>query len=182
MVNMHHDGSGNVRLEYKIPARGLIGFQGEFVTDTRGSGIMHHSFLDYEELKGEIQTRRSGSLIAKEPGAATSYAIENLQERATLFVVPADPIYEGQVVGENSRENDMIVNPCKKKHLTNMRSSTSDEAIQLKTVHRMSLEQAIEFIKEDELVEITPKSIRLRKRVLKALDRKRTYRKPEEEE
>jgi GTP-binding protein len=182
MVNMHHEGTGNVRLEYRIPARGLIGFQAEFITDTRGSGIMHHTFLDYEEFKGEIQTRRNGSLIAKEPGTATAYAIENLQDRATLFIEPTDPVYEGMVVGENSRENDMVVNPCKKKHLTNMRSSTSDEAIQLKAVKRLSLEQAIEFIKDDELVEVTPKSIRLRKRILSELERRRNYKKPEDEE
>jgi len=182
MVNMHHEGTGNVRLEYRIPARGLIGFQAEFITDTRGSGIMHHTFLDYEEFKGEVQTRRNGSLIAKEPGTATAYAIENLQDRSTLFVEPTDPVYEGMIVGENSRENDMVVNPCKKKHLTNMRSSTSDEATQLKTVKRMSLEQAIEFIKDDELVEVTPKSIRLRKRILVELERRRNYKKPEDEE
>jgi GTP-binding protein len=182
MVNMHHEGTGNVRLEYRIPARGLIGFQAEFITDTRGSGIMHHTFLDYEEFKGEVQTRRNGSLIAKEPGTATAYAIENLQDRSTLFVEPTDSVYEGMIVGENSRENDMVVNPCKKKHLTNMRSSTSDEATQLKTVKRMSLEQAIEFIKDDELVEVTPKSIRLRKRILVELERRRNYKKPEDEE
>jgi GTP-binding protein len=176
ILNMHHDGSGSVRLEFNIPARGLIGFQTEFVMDTRGTGIMHHSFLKYDEYQGDIQTRITGSLIAKEPGLATAYALENLQERSTLFMQPGDKIYEGMVVGENSRENDMVVNPCKKKHLTNMRSSTSDEAIQLKSFHRMELEQALEFIKEDELVEVTPKSHRLRKRVLAELDRKRAYR------
>ncbi|MFB3896381.1 MAG: translational GTPase TypA [bacterium] len=176
MANMHHDGSGSVRLEFTIPARGLIGFQTEFVMDTRGTGIMHHSFLKYDEYQGDIQTRITGSLIAKEPGLATAYALENLQERSTLFVEPGDKIYEGMVVGENSRENDMVVNPCKKKHLTNMRSSTSDEAIQLKTIHRMTLEESIEFIKEDELVEITPKSLRLRKRILAELARRREFR------
>ncbi len=176
MVNMHHDGSGSVRLEFTIPARGLIGFQTDFVMDTRGTGIMHHSFLKYDEYQGDIITRQNGSLIAKEPGTATGYALENLQERSTLFVEPTDKIYEGMVVGENSREDDMVVNPCKKKHLTNMRSSTSDDALQLKPIHRMSLEQAIEFIKEDELVEVTPKSIRLRKRVLTEIDRKREFR------
>ena len=182
MVNMHHDGNGNVRLEYNIPARGLIGFQNEFVTDTRGSGIMHHSFLNYQEYKGEIQYRRSGSLIAKEAGVATGYQIQNLQERSLLFIEPTDPVYEGMVVGENSREDDMIVNPCKKKHLTNMRSSTSDEAIQLKPVKKLTLENAIEFITDDELVEFTPKSIRIRKKILSALERRRTYKKPESSE
>ncbi len=182
MVNMHHEGSGTVRLEYRIPARGLIGFQSEFITDTRGSGIMHHIFLDYEVFKGDIQTRRNGSLIAKEPGNATSYAIENLQDRATLFIEPGDPIYEGMIVGENSRESDMVVNPCKKKHLTNMRSSTSDESVQLKTVKKLVMEQAIEFIKDDELVEITPKSVRLRKRILIELERRRNHKKPEDQE
>jgi GTP-binding protein len=176
MVNMHHDGSGSVRLEFTIPARGLIGFQTEFVMDTHGTGIMHHSFLKYDNYQGDIQTRITGSLIAKEPGLATAYALENLQERSTLFVEPGDKIYEGMVVGENSRENDMVVNPCKKKHLTNMRSSTSDEAIQLKSIHRMKLEEALEFINEDELVEVTPKSHRLRKRILTELDRKRDFR------
>jgi GTP-binding protein len=176
MVNMHHDGSGSVRLEFTIPARGLIGFQTEFVMDTHGTGIMHHSFLKYDKYQGDIQTRITGSLIAKEAGLATAYALENLQERSTLFVEPGDKIYEGMVVGENSRENDMVVNPCKKKHLTNMRSSTSDEAIQLKSIHRMKLEEALEFINEDELVEVTPKSHRLRKRILAELDRKRDYR------
>ncbi len=163
--------AGYLRMEFKIPARGLIGFRNQFLTDTKGNGIMNHVFAGYEEYKGEIPGRTRGSLVAFETGETTSYGIGNAQERGTMFVVPAEKIYEGQLVGENSREDDMDVNPCKKKHVSNMRASGSDEAIRLIPPQTFSLEQALEHINDDELVEVTPKSIRMRKKVLNRLER-----------
>ena len=163
--------AGYLRMEFKIPARGLIGFRNQFLTDTKGNGIMNHVFAGYEEYKGEIQGRTRGSLVAFETGETTSYGIGNAQERGTMFVVPAEKIYEGQLVGENSREEDMDVNPCKKKHVSNMRAAGSDDAIRLIPPQTFSLEQALEHINEDELVEVTPKSIRMRKKVLSRLER-----------
>ncbi len=163
--------AGYLRMEFKIPARGLIGFRNQFLTDTKGNGIMNHVFAGYEEYKGEIPGRTRGSLVAFETGETTSYGIGNAQERGTMFVVPAEKIYEGQLVGENSREDDMDVNPCKKKHVSNMRASGSDEAIRLIPPQTFSLEQALEHINDDELVEVTPKSIRMRKKVLSRLER-----------
>ena len=163
--------AGYLRMEFKIPARGLIGFRNQFLTDTKGNGIMNHVFAGYEDYKGEIPGRTRGSLVAFESGETTSYGIGNAQERGTMFVIPAEKIYEGQVVGENSREDDMDVNPCKKKHVSNMRASGSDEAIRLIPPRTFSLEQALEHINEDELVEVTPKSIRMRKKVLNRLER-----------
>ena len=163
--------AGYLRMEFKIPARGLIGFRNQFLTDTKGNGIMNHVFSGYEEYKGEIPGRTRGSLVAFETGETTSYGIGNAQERGTMFVVPAEKIYEGQLVGENSREEDMDVNPCKKKHVSNMRASGSDDAIRLIPPQTFSLEQALEHINEDELVEVTPKSIRMRKKVLSRLER-----------
>ena len=163
--------AGYLRMEFKIPARGLIGFRNQFLTDTKGNGIMNHVFAGYEEYKGEIPGRTRGSLVAFETGETTSYGIGNAQERGTMFVVPAEKIYEGQLVGENSREEDMDVNPCKKKHVSNMRASGSDDAIRLIPPQTFSLEQALEHINEDELVEVTPKSIRMRKKVLSRLER-----------
>ena len=163
--------AGYLRMEFKIPARGLIGFRNQFLTDTKGNGIMNHVFAGYEEYKGEIPGRTRGSLVAFETGETTSYGIGNAQERGTMFVVPAEKIYEGQLVGENSREEDMDVNPCKKKHVSNMRASGSDDAIRLIPPQTFSLEQALEHINEDELVEVTPKSIRMRKKVLDRLER-----------
>ena len=163
--------AGYLRMEFKIPARGLIGFRNQFLTDTKGNGIMNHVFAGYEEYKGEIPGRTRGSLVAFETGETTSYGIGNAQERGTVFVVPAEKIYEGQLVGENSREDDMDVNPCKKKHVSNMRASGSDEAIRLIPPQTFSLEQALEHINDDELVEVTPKSIRMRKKVLNRLER-----------
>ena len=163
--------AGYLRMEFKIPARGLIGFRNQFLTDTKGNGIMNHVFAGYEDYKGEIPGRTRGSLVAFESGETTSYGIGNAQERGTMFVIPAEKIYEGQLVGENSREDDMDVNPCKKKHVSNMRASGSDEAIRLIPPRTFSLEQALEHINEDELVEVTPKSIRMRKKVLNRLER-----------
>ena len=163
--------AGYLRMEFKIPARGLIGFRNQFLTDTKGNGIMNHVFAGYEDYKGEIPGRTRGSLVAFESGETTSYGIGNAQERGTMFVIPAEKIYEGQLVGENSREDYMDVNPCKKKHVSNMRASGSDEAIRLIPPRTFSLEQALEHINEDELVEVTPKSIRMRKKVLNRLER-----------
>ena len=163
--------AGYLRMEFKIPARGLIGFRNQFLTDTKGNGIMNHVFAGYEEYKGEIPGRTRGSLVAFETGETTSYGIGNAQERGTMFVVPAEKIYEGQLVGENSREEDMDVNPCKKKHVSNMRAAGSDDAIRLIPPQTFSLEQALEHINDDELVEVTPKSIRMRKKVLDRLER-----------
>ena len=160
--------AGYLRMEFKIPARG---FRNQFLTDTKGNGIMNHVFAGYEDYKGEIPGRTRGSLVAFESGETTSYGIGNAQERGTMFVIPAEKIYEGQLVGENSREDDMDVNPCKKKHVSNMRASGSDEAIRLIPPRTFSLEQALEHINEDELVEVTPKSIRMRKKVLNRLER-----------
>ena len=163
--------AGYLRMEFKIPARGLIGFRNQFLTDTKGNGIMNHVFAGYEDYKGEIPGRTRGSLVAFESGETTSYGIGNAQERGTMFVIPAEKIYEGQLVGENSREDDMDVNPCKKKHVSNMRASGSDEAIRLIPPRTFSLEQALEHINEDGLVGVTPKSIRMRKKVLNRLER-----------
>jgi GTP-binding protein len=165
---MVNHGSGRVRLEFRIPTRGLIGFRSQFLTDTKGTGIMNHLFSGWEPWHGAIPARSTGALVADREGTATAYAISNLQERGEIFVEPGTAVYEGMIVGENSRPNDMDVNVTKEKKQTNMRASTADEAIRLIPPRQLSLEQAIEFINDDELVEITPKSIRLRKRVLAA--------------
>ncbi len=165
--------AGYLRMEFKIPARGLIGFRNQFLTDTKGNGIMNHVFAGYEEYKGEIPGRTRGSLVAFEAGETTSYGINNAQGRGVMFIEPAQNVYEGQIVGENSRESDMDVNPCKKKHVSNMRASGSDEAIRLVPPRTFSLEQALEHINDDELVEVTPKSIRMRKKVLDRVERGR---------
>jgi GTP-binding protein len=171
MVKMVNHGSGRVRLEFHIPSRGLIGLRSEMLTDTKGTAIMNSLFHGYIEWQGEIETRPTGSLVADRPGVATSYAIYNLQERGVIFIQPAAEVYEGMIVGENARASDLDVNIVKEKKLTNMRASTSDEAIRLVPPRILNLEQAIEFIREDEYVEVTPKSIRLRKKVLKANQR-----------
>ena len=168
MTKMVNHGSGRVRLEFRIPARGLIGFRSQFLTDTRGTGIMNHLFAGWEPWHGAISARSTGVLIADRAGIATAYAIFNLQERGEIFVEPGTALYEGMIVGENSRQADMDVNVTKEKKQTNMRASSADEAIRLIPPRLLSLEQAIEFINDDELVEITPKSIRLRKRILAA--------------
>ncbi|MGI6685450.1 MAG: translational GTPase TypA [Bacillota bacterium] len=173
MVNMVSGGTGSVRLEFKIPARGLIGFRSELLTQTRGNGIMNHIFDGYQPYKGDISTRYQGSLIAWEDGEATTYGLLAVEDRGTLFITPGTRVYEGMVVGVGNREQDIEINVCKKKHLTNMRSSTSDETVKLKEPRILSLEEAIEFINDDELVEITPKSIRIRKKYLKRNERVR---------
>jgi GTP-binding protein len=180
LQNMEPDGKGRVRLEYRIPARGLIGFQGEFMTLTRGTGLMSHVFDEYaavDNTKGElIGGRRNGVLISQDDGAAVAYAIWKLQDRGRMFVSHNDPVYEGMIIGIHSRDNDLVVNPIKGKQLTNVRSSGTDEAVRLVPPITMSLEYAVEFIDDDELVEVTPKSIRLRKRYLKEHERKKASR------
>jgi GTP-binding protein len=166
MTRMVNHGSGRVRLEFRIPARGLIGFRSQFLTDTKGTGIMNHLFAGWEPWHGAIPARPTGALVADRSGVATAYALYNLQERGEIFVDPGSTVYEGMIIGENARPSDMDVNPTKEKKQTNMRASTADEAIRLIPPRRLSLEQAIEFINDDELVEVTPKSIRLRKRIL----------------
>ncbi|MDF2985829.1 MAG: GTP-binding protein TypA/BipA [Eubacterium sp.] len=166
MVNMTSANQGYMRLEFKIPARGLIGYRSELLTDTKGNGIMNHIFHSYEPYKGDISTRQRGSLVAWEDGEAVTYGLYNAQERGTLFITPGTKVYEGMIVGENARYDDLVVNVCKKKHVTNMRASGSDEALRLTPPTVLSLEQALEFIAEDELVEMTPKNIRLRKKIL----------------
>jgi GTP-binding protein len=164
---------GNTRLEFIVPARGLLGFRSEFMTQTKGTGILHHNFHGYEPYKGDLMHRTRGALIVLEDGVAVPYAMWKLQERSTFFVEPGVRVYRGMIVGENSREHDMVVNVCKTKHLTNMRASGSDEAVRLEPPHVMTLEQAIEWIGDDEYVEVTPQSIRLRKRYLDHNERNR---------
>jgi len=171
MEQMVNHGTGWVRVEYVIPARGLIGFRTEFLTETRGTGIMHHVFEGYEPWSGEIKTRQSGSLVADRTGVVTGYALFNLQERGTLFVAPGDEVYEGMIVGENPRPDDMDVNPTKEKKLTNVRSSTGDELERLIPPRLMSLEQSLEFCREEECLEVTPKNVRIRKLTLDANER-----------
>jgi GTP-binding protein len=171
MSKMVNHGSGRVRLEFHVPSRGLIGLRSEMLTDTKGTAIMNSLFHGYIDWQGDIETRPSGSLVADRPGVATGYAIYNLQERGVIFIEPTTDVYEGMIVGENARANDLDVNIVKEKKLTNMRASTSDEAIRIVPPRILNLEQAIEFIREDEYVEITPKSIRLRKKILKANQR-----------
>jgi GTP-binding protein len=168
---------GNTRLDFLVPARGLLGFRGEFMTQTKGTGILHHNFHGYEPFKGEIAHRTRGALIALEDGTAVAYALWKLQERSRLFLQPGTRVYAGMIVGENSREHDMVVNVCKTKHLTNMRASGSDEAIRLEPPQIPTLEQAIEWIGDDEYVEVTPQSIRLRKKYLDHNERNRMSRK-----
>lgn len=157
---------GYVRLVFRIPSRGLIGYRSEFLTDTRGNGIMNHIFDGYDTYKGDIFSRQRGSLVAWEQGVAVAYGIFNAQERGSMFISPGTKVYEGMVVGECSRPDDLVINVCKKKHVTNMRASGSDEALRLTPPITFSLEQALEFISDDELVEVTPKSIRIRKKIL----------------
>ncbi len=179
LQNMEPDGKGRVRLEYRIPARGLIGFQSEFMTLTRGTGLMSHVFDAYapvDTTKGDLAGRRNGVLISQDDGAAVAYALWKLQDRGRMFVEHNTPVYEGMIIGIHSRENDLVVNPIKGKQLTNVRASGTDEAVRLVPPIQMSLEYAVEFIEDDELVEITPKSIRLRKRFLKEHERKKASR------
>jgi GTP-binding protein len=176
LQDMQSDSKGQVRLEYRIPARGLIGFQGEFLTLTRGTGLASHVFDDYGPVKGDMDERRNGVLISQEDGAAVAYALWKLQERGRMFVSPGQPVYEGMIIGIHSRDNDLVVNPIKGKQLTNVRASGTDEAVRLEPPIELTLEKAVEFIADDELVEITPKSIRLRKRHLREHERKKANR------
>ena len=168
--------AGYMRMEFSIPARGLIGFRSEFLTATKGNGIMYHVFQGYAPWKGDIPGRTRGSLVAFESGTTTGYGIFNLQDRGTMFIKPGEEIYLGQVVGESNRDVDIDVNPCKKKHLTNTRSSASDEALRLTPPQDMGLEKSLEWINDDELVEVTPQSIRIRKAILDKHDRKKAMR------
>ena len=177
LQDMVSDGKGRTRLEYRVPARGLIGFQGEFMTLTRGNGLMSHNFDSYGPVKeGILGERHNGVLISQDDGDAVAYALWKLQDRGRMFVSPGDPLYEGMIIGIHSRENDLVVNPVKEKKLTNVRASGKDEHIDLTTPIELTLEKAVEFIADDELVEITPKSIRLRKRFLKEHERKKAVR------
>ncbi|MGL4392123.1 MAG: translational GTPase TypA [Fusobacteriaceae bacterium] len=177
LVTMNPGTDGYTRLEFKIPARGLIGYRSEFLTDTKGSGILNHSFYDFEIYKGDIPARNKGVLISLEAGKTIAYALGGLQDRGILFHDPGVEVYEGMIVGEHNRENDLVVNVCKAKKLTNMRASGSDDAIKLSTPKKMSLEQALEYISDDELVEITPNFIRLRKKILNESERKKSEKK-----
>ncbi len=181
MIEMKNPGQGLVRLLYRIPARGLFGYRSEFLTDTRGTGIIHHRFLDYGPWAGPLAGRTRGSLVSMEHGTIVAFALATLQERSTLFVQPGEAVYEGMIVGENSRPGDMDVNPTKEKKLTNMRSKSSDENIQLEPPRELTLEAALEYIEDDELIEITPQAIRLRKRFLSGSDRKRLTRESKRE-
>ncbi|MBX9928999.1 MAG: translational GTPase TypA [Gemmatimonadaceae bacterium] len=181
MLEMKNPGQGLVRILYKIPARGLFGYRSEFLTDTRGTGIIHHRFLEYGPWAGPLSGRLRGVLVSMEPGTIIAFALGNLQERSTLFVSPGEPTYEGMIIGENARPGDMDVNPCKEKKLTNMRSKSADDAISLEPPRQLTLESALEYIEDDELIEVTPTAIRLRKRMLAASDRKRTSREAKKE-
>ena len=178
MEQMINHGTGWVRMEYLVPARGLIGFRTEFLTETRGTGLLHHVFDKYEPWFGELRTRPTGSLVADRTGPTTGFALSNLQERGTMFVGPGTEVYEGMIVGENSRSDDMDVNPTKEKKLTNRRQSSSDVLVPLIPHRQLSLEQALEFCREDECVEVTPSAVRIRKVLLGASERQRAGRKP----
>ncbi|MEX2297104.1 MAG: translational GTPase TypA, partial [Dongiaceae bacterium] len=177
--DMRPSGAGKTRLVFHAPSRGLIGYHGEFLTDTRGTGIMNKLFHGYAPYKGEIEGRRNGVLIANSDGNAVAYALWYLEERGHLFVSPGDPVYEGMIIGENSRGHDLEVNPLKTKQLTNIRTTSKDEAIRLTPPLRMTLEKAIAYIEDAELVEVTPKAVRIRKRLLDPHARKRSERQAE---
>jgi len=168
MAKMINNGTGRVRLEYEIPSRGLIGFRGEFLTETKGTGLLNTMFLRFDTWKGDMKSRATGSLIADRVGEATTYALFNMQERGIMFIRPQVKVYEGMVVGENARSVDLDVNIIKEKKLTNMRAASADEAMRLVPPKELTLEEALEFIADDELIEVTPNAIRLRKRVLQA--------------
>jgi GTP-binding protein len=181
MTNMVNHGTGRVRLEFRIPSRGLIGFRSQFLTDTRGTGLLNHLFDGYEPWMGEIPHRTTGALVSDRTGIATPYSIEHVQDRGEIFVEPNDRVYEGMIVGENAREQDIDVNIVREKKLTNMRSQGED-GVRLLPVHKKTLEQALEWIRDDELLEVTPVSLRLRKRVLQANMRPRYWQKPGEQQ
>ena len=164
--------NNRMRMEFEVPSRGLLGFRGQFLTDTRGTGIFNCNFHGYQPYKGDIPVRTKGAVVSMEGGTSTGYALDNLQQRGVLFIAPAVQVYEGQIIGENSREGDMVVNPCKQKKLTNMRASGSDDQIKLEPPRVMELERCMEWIGPNELIEVTPNAIRLRKKVLRAAMRK----------
>ena len=166
-------GKGKTRLIFNVPSRGLIGFQGQFLTETRGTGVLNRIFSSYDIYKGIIEDRRNGVLVSTENGKSIAFALFNIQERGKLFIYPQAKVYEGMIIGEHSRNNDLEVNPLKGKKLTNIRASGTDEAIKLTPPLKMSLERMMSYIKEDELLEVTPKSLRLRKKELKAVYRKK---------
>ncbi|MSQ30458.1 MAG: translational GTPase TypA [Dehalococcoidia bacterium] len=178
LLGTSNHGTGRIRMEYDVPARGLIGFHTEFMTETRGTGLMHHVFEGYEPWAGELRTRESGSLVADRPGPATPYAIAALQERSSLFVTGGDTVYEGMIVGENSRADDMVVNITREKKLTNMRAASADTTVRVTPPRRLSLEEALEFIRADECVEVTPRVVRLRKLILDSNERDKAARRP----
>jgi GTP-binding protein len=181
IIDMRNPGQGMVRLMFRIPARGLFGYRSEFLTDTRGTGIIHHRFLEYGPWAGPLTGRTRGTLVSMENGVVVAFALFSLQERSTLFVGPGAPVYEGMIIGENSRPGDMDVNPTREKKLTNIRTKASDENIQLEPPRELTLEAALEYIEDDELIEVTPKSIRLRKRFLGSSERKRLSREAKRE-
>jgi GTP-binding protein len=171
MINLVNHGSGRVRVEFSVPSRGLIGFRDEFLTDTKGTGIMNSYLLAYEEHRGEFPYRFTGSIVSDRRGEAVAYALFNLEPRGHLFITPGVPVYEGMIIGEHNRENDIDVNPTKMKKLSNMRAAGRDDNIMLSPVTPLTLEKALQFIRDDEMVEVTPKSIRLRKSDLSAQKR-----------
>ena len=173
---MTNHGTGWVRMEYLVPARGLIGFRSEFLTETRGTGIMHHVFDRWERWAGELHTRTTGVLVSDRRGETATYSLMTLQDRGALFVGPGEEVYEGMIVGENARPEDLDVNPSKEKHLTNMRSSTADVLVRLDTHRRLTLDQALDFVREDEQLEVTPQAVRLRKLELGKVERLKALR------
>jgi GTP-binding protein len=175
--SVENAGTNTIRLEFEIPTRGLIGYRSEFMTDTHGLGIMASRFVRYGQWRGKIVSRTKGSVVSIETGPATAYALEGLQERTVIFVDPTERIYVGQIIGENSRSMDITCNPTKRKHLTNHRSSTKDIGVKLDVPFKMTLEQAMEWIRDDELIEVTPKTIRIRKATLDSHERKRLVKK-----
>jgi GTP-binding protein len=181
MINMRHSDGGTVHLQYKIPTRGLLGFRSDFLTITRGTGVMHALFAGYEPLSGEINTREHGSLVAFEPGVTSTYGLKNAEDRGSLFIGPGVEVYEGMVVGQHIRDTDLAVNVCKKKHLTNMRSSTGDIAVRLTPPRVMSLDDCIEYLGPDELLEVTPQSLRIRKRMLNTEERRKLARREDKD-
>lgn len=181
LIDMRNPGQGMVRVRYRIPARGLFGYRSEFLTDTRGNGIIHHRFLEYGAWAGNLQGRMRGTLVSMEQGTVVAFALGNLQERSTLFVSPGSVVYDGMIIGENSRPGDMDVNPTKEKKLSNMRSKSADDAVQLEPPRELTLEGALEYIEDDELIEVTPQAVRLRKRMLNAIDRKKYSREAKRE-
>jgi GTP-binding protein len=177
MSDMRNPGQGRVRVAFRVPSRGLFGYRSEFLTETRGEGILHHRFLEYGRWAGPVAGRSRGVLVADRAGPTVAYALGNLQERATMFVRPGDEVYEGMIVGEHVRSGDLDVNVTKGKKLTNMRTTASDENVQLEPPRDITLELALEYIEDDELIEVTPDAIRLRKRALDAIERKKAIRK-----